>query len=103
MAKLATVPDTMAANALQLLDAKRNAERSLGFGDYLVLATMFRESFPGGFTYTPYIEGGWQRMFFTFPDASVLALWADYGYVQRPNKYDAFAVATDKDGLPYLT
>lgn len=103
MVKVATVRGTMADDALQLFDAKQNAKRSLGFDAYLKIATAFRESPNKGFTYTPYIEGGWQRMLFTFPDASVLALWADYGYVPRPNKYDAFAVATSSELLPYLT
>lgn len=106
MIKVASVPNTMAAEALELLPAKQNAQRSLGFEAYMDLCEL-RRRFPNekyDFSYSHGIEAGWQRCRYGFPDGSVILLWGDYGYDnQRPNKFSAFAVATSPDYEYLLT
>lgn len=48
------------------------------------------------------LEGGWQAMDFTFPDHSVVRIYADYGYRPRPNAWDGFAIATVPASLAAL-
>lgn len=97
--KRVTVPDTMAHAALQKLDAKLNHMRALNTDVYFNLWSDRRECV------ATKIEGGWQRILFTFPDGSLVVLWADYGdpYNLRPNKFTSFAVATLPEYLPNLT
>ena len=95
--KSVTVPDTMAHAALGKLDAKLNVMRTVGTDVYFNLCSDCRS-----YTATR-LEGGWQRVTFTFPDGSLVVLWADYGYDPRPNKFHSFAVATMPWFLPNLT
>lgn len=92
-----TVPDTMAHAALKGLDAKLNRMRALNTDVYFNLWSDRRTCRATG------IEGGWQRVVFTFPDGSLVVLWADYGYNPRPNQFHSFAVATLPEYLPNLT
>ena len=91
------VPNTMAHAALSKLDAKLNVMRALNTDVYFNLWSDRRSC------QATHLEGGWQRITFTFPDGSIVVLWADYGYDPRPNKFHSFAVATLPEYLPNLT
>ena len=103
MANNATVLGTEASEVISTIAPNRlNAQRSILHEDYLRLVRAAKANGADVLLRTD-IVGGWQAWFYQFPDGSVMALYTDYGYEARPNKFSTFAIPTSREHLLHLT